>query len=343
MATLLRKSRSIISARADHNGHVNNEVQPPLPQRDSGAGLFQQFSSIRNRRRSRIDLTTAVESEQSAAARQQREEQLQKQHSLIQLRRRLVRKASTFNLHTRHRSSPQKDLEKYRRTETILQREQSAASDSEASQITTVPVRRYTLPAIYDEKPLPQPEPEPIDFLISKAQLEILKAQDELAARYPSYREKHYEGLGVWAKMATPGAEPPLPYEKLKQITVDACDKALNSTTSYDHSKTESWNTTIINTILSELVGETGATTSNGSSTSAPQSKFKFVVNSTIVQHKSSNVDETTGRGQGRRGMHSAAGAYWNNEKDGMWSFKYEAAEKMGLDVVVGIVWIWVG
>ena len=26
----------------------------------------------------------------------------------------------------------------------------------------------------------------------------------------------------------------------------------------------------------------------------------------------------------GRRGMHSACGAYWNNERDGMWSFKYE-------------------
>lgn len=22
--------------------------------------------------------------------------------------------------------------------------------------------------------------------------------------------------------------------------------------------------------------------------------------------------------------MHSACGAYWNNERDGMWSFKYE-------------------
>ena len=29
--------------------------------------------------------------------------------------------------------------------------------------------------------------------------------------------------------------------------------------------------------------------------------------------------------------MHSAAGAYWSNDKDGMWSFKYEAADKMGL------------
>lgn len=41
--------------------------------------------------------------------------------------------------------------------------------------------------------------------------------------------------------------------------------------------------------------------------------------------------------------MHSAAGAYWNNEKDGMWSFKYDAGDSKGLDVVVGIVWVWVG
>ena len=41
----------------------------------------------------------------------------------------------------------------------------------------------------------------------------------------------------------------------------------------------------------------------------------------------------------GRRGMHSATGAYWNNEKDGMWSYKYEGEAK-GLDVVVSVVWI---
>jgi dynein light chain Tctex-type 1 len=42
----------------------------------------------------------------------------------------------------------------------------------------------------------------------------------------------------------------------------------------------------------------------------------------------------------GKRGMHCAAAAYWNAEKDGMWNFKYEAAEVKGLDVVVGIIWI---
>ena len=42
----------------------------------------------------------------------------------------------------------------------------------------------------------------------------------------------------------------------------------------------------------------------------------------------------------GRRGMHSASGAYWNNERDGMWSFKYEGGESKGMDIVVSIMWI---
>jgi len=43
---------------------------------------------------------------------------------------------------------------------------------------------------------------------------------------------------------------------------------------------------------------------------------------------------------KGRRGMHSATGAYWNNETDGMWSWKYEGGEAKGMDVVVSIIWI---
>jgi hypothetical protein len=60
----------------------------------------------------------------------------------------------------------------------------------------------------------------------------------------------------------------------------------------------------------------------------------------------------------GRRGMHSACGAYWNNERDGMWSFKYETKGKIvvkesfikigsgltfrfiGMDVVISVIWI---
>jgi len=42
----------------------------------------------------------------------------------------------------------------------------------------------------------------------------------------------------------------------------------------------------------------------------------------------------------GRRGMHSATGAFWNNERDGMWSYKYEGGESKGFDIVVSVVWI---
>ena len=38
--------------------------------------------------------------------------------------------------------------------------------------------------------------------------------------------------------------------------------------------------------------------------------------------------------------MHSATGAYWNNETDGMWSWKYEGGERKGMDVVINVLWI---
>lgn len=40
--------------------------------------------------------------------------------------------------------------------------------------------------------------------------------------------------------------------------------------------------------------------------------------------------------------MHSATGAYWNSEKDGMWSFKWDGKEEgeRGFDVVVSVVWV---
>ena len=78
-------------------------------------------------------------------------------------------------------------------------------------------------------------------------------------------------------------------------------------------------------------------------------------MNSTIIQHLSdprsagSEADAAAPASEeggvqqksvGRRGMHSASGAYWNNERDGMWSFKYEGGESKGMDIVVSIMWI---
>ena len=65
-------------------------------------------------------------------------------------------------------------------------------------------------------------------------------------------------------------------------------------------------------------------------------------MNSTIVQQ--GVIDETAAAegalsNAGKRGMHSASGAFWDVNKDGMWTFKYEGAEDRGLDVVVCVTW----
>lgn len=92
---------------------------------------------------------------------------------------------------------------------------------------------------------------------------------------------------------------------------------------------------------------------------------FKFACNSTIVQHlvptsslnrprggteikkeepyisTSTEATATDGRPHvGRRGMHSATGAYWDEKKDGMWSFKFDGGESKGMDVVIMLIWV---
>jgi hypothetical protein len=119
------------------------------------------------------------------------------------------------------------------------------------------------------------------------------------------------------------------------------------------------------NSILKSLISE--------SSPAGGSPAFKYAVNSTIIQHlvptsalnkpkavqesstpKTEETDakistsdakpeatSTDGKPHvGRRGMHSATGAFWNEKTDGMWSFKYEGGENKGLDVVVSVIWI---
>lgn len=133
--------------------------------------------------------------------------------------------------------------------------------------------------------------------------------------------------------------------------------------------------------MLKALVSESQTAAAPGSET-----RYKFCVNSTIIQHlsdprpsgttstgtdtektagdaavegeaeeelkkevgggeseeaaSSSNKAASNTGGPGRRGMHSASGAYWNNAKDGMWSHKYEGGEAKGMDIVIAIMWI---
>jgi hypothetical protein len=84
------------------------------------------------------------------------------------------------------------------------------------------------------------------------------------------------------------------------------------------------------NNILKSLIEKTST---NEQKTPA----YKYIANSTIIQHIGSPAEAEKA---GRRGMHSAVGAFWNNEKDGTWSFKWEGAEKKGMDIVISITWI---
>ncbi|KAJ5248784.1 dynein light chain (Tctex1) [Penicillium chermesinum] len=138
--------------------------------------------------------------------------------------------------------------------------------------------------------------------------------------------------------MAVDTATPvsPIPIPELTKITSDACDKALQSATEYEHSKVGDWNSQIINTVLKALIA---ATAPSDSSKPAP---YRFTVNSTIVQQgvidKTAAADGAQGNA-GKRGMHSASGAFWDVNRDGMWTFKYPGAEERGLDVVVSVTW----
>jgi len=153
-------------------------------------------------------------------------------------------------------------------------------------------------------------------------------------------------------------ATPPVTFTRLKQIATDACNAAIGSVDYYDHTKTEQWNSVIINSILKAVISE-----ATPAGASAPS--YKFSVNSTIVQHlvptsvlnksragtttaeepsisaSSDQATATDGKPHvGRRGMHSAAGAFWNEKTDGMWSFKYDGGESKGMDVVIMVIWI---
>lgn len=53
------------------------------------------------------------------------------------------------------------------------------------------------------------------------------------------------------------------------------------------------------------------------------------------------NATATDGKPHvGRRGMHSATQAFWNEKTDGMWSFKYDGGEGKGMDVVISVIWV---
>lgn len=135
--------------------------------------------------------------------------------------------------------------------------------------------------------------------------------------------------------------------------SIQACENTLQFADSYQHPLVAKWNTSIIQSALALLIKES--------------TSYKFIVTSTIVQHttppaplalkpanNASTQDDLAsgveGMGLenraeeehkvGRRGLHSATGAYWNNERDGTWSWQWKGSEKKGFDVIATVFWI---
>lgn len=88
------------------------------------------------------------------------------------------------------------------------------------------------------------------------------------------------------------------------------------------------------NNLLKTLIEKT---TPPSDSDKPSQPAYKYIANSTIIQHPGAPSESQIA---GRRGMHSAVGAFWNTEKDGTFSYKWDGAEKKGMDVVVSVNWI---
>jgi len=135
-------------------------------------------------------------------------------------------------------------------------------------------------------------------------------------------------------------ASPPVPIAELSRIASEACGAALKGAEGYDHAQVGTWNSQIIHLILKALIE---ATAPDQPSSPPP---YRFTVNSTIVQQGLLDKAAATGSGPdsiGKRGMHSAQGAFWDINRDGMWTFKYPEAEERGLDVVVSVTWFAMG
>ncbi|KAG5298328.1 dynein light chain [Histoplasma ohiense] len=138
------------------------------------------------------------------------------------------------------------------------------------------------------------------------------------------------------------GANLPIPIADLTEIATDACDAALEDVQSYDHEQVGQWSSHIINTVLQSLIeATTPDQPDDDAETDNPQPPpYRFNVNCTIIQQGVTAPDTPESRDKvGKRGMHSASGAYWDVSRDGMWTFKYPNAEDKGLDLVLNIVW----
>lgn len=99
----------------------------------------------------------------------------------------------------------------------------------------------------------------------------------------------------------------------------------------------------VTSTIVQHLVPTSQLNKAQGTSTSTGTSTTEEPKEAAAASsgEPASTATATDGKPHvGRRGMHSASGAYWNEETDGMWSYKYEGGDAKGMDVVIMLIWV---
>lgn len=105
-----------------------------------------------------------------------------------------------------------------------------------------------------------------------------------------------------------------------------------------DKSAAPTYKFAVSSTIVQHLVPTSQLNKSKGTSTAT--STEGDTTEATTSSDSTATATATDGKPHvGRRGMHSATGAFWNEATDGIWSFKYDGGAK-GLDIVVVLLWI---
>lgn len=270
MSSLLRHIKSALCARAsrahadadadaeaeaaDQNNFVNNsqandngQSPPPVPPKNKSkiSIVFQHpLSSPHHQRRAAIDLSAAVESRSNI---QTRANQTERRSSVTDFRRRLVRKASTLNLHTRRLAGVSRAASEHRNPSLFLS---ISTTDSDTPATTaiqrlrsapvSVPTRPVTASTAESEATdatvhLPNSPNTTRSGSILSTVTDISADDSDLekevqnngepdaisAAQSINSIERDIDPLGPEQNEHKMATTTPLPYETLKKITVE--------------------------------------------------------------------------------------------------------------------------
>ncbi|KAK9459423.1 Tctex-1 [Lipomyces oligophaga] len=113
----------------------------------------------------------------------------------------------------------------------------------------------------------------------------------------------------------------PVQSSELESICSNALSTSVPSpsTTTYSHESTSTWTSILISDILSKLTSSC--------------STHKFIVYATFVHSPPAGLT-------GQTAVYTAAGAYWDADKDGLWTWSHTLGKENDIHVIVTVTWI---